>query len=271
MAKKTKQKQPERHIPTSQEERDAHARTAGYGTRMAAEAAERAEADRADWQDGLGSERVAALLAAATVTVGDDVYMKDGRGRMVPVALVPAKDQLQDEMVRTIVGHAKDLSEQIGRFRGHTMDDIGGFDALLEAEYGGHSRQSVKGNRTYMSHDGCYKVQVQISETVAFGPELQVARDLVDECLAEWAADSRAEIRALVEHAFQTDKEGEISRGSIYSLLRLDIEDPRWRKGMEALRDAMRVVGSKSYVRIYERETPEDGWQPVTIDLAKAA
>ncbi len=240
---------------------------AGYGTRMAAEAA----ADRDDWQDGVGSERVAELLAAATTTIGDDVYMKDGRGRMVPIALVPAKDQLQDEMVRKIVGYAKDLSDEIARFRGHTMDDIGSFDALLEAEYGGHSRQSVKGNRTYMSHDGCYKVQVQISESVAFGPELQVARDLITGCLSEWASDSRQEIRAIVEHAFQVDKEGEISRGAIYSLTRLDIDDDRWRIAVKAIHDAMRVVGSKSYVRIYERDNPATGWRPVTIDIAKAS
>ena len=150
------------------------------------------------------------------------------------------------------------------------MDDLGQFDALLAEEYGGHSRTSVKGNRTYLSYDGCYKVQVQIAERVAFGPELQVARSLIDECLAEWAADSRTEIRALVEHAFQTDKEGEISRGSIYSLARLDIDDPRWKSAVAAIHDAMRVVGSKSYVRIYRRETTEDAWEAVTIDLAKA-
>ena len=242
-----------------------------YGTRMAAEAAERAEADRNDWQDGLGSERVAALLAKATTEVGGDVYMTDEKGRMVPIDRVRAQDQLQDEMVRKVVGYAEDLNEQIARFRDHTMHDISSFDALLAEEYGGHARASVKGNRTYHSYDGCYKVQVQIADRVAFGPELQVARDLVNECLAEWAADSNTKIRALVEHAFQVDKEGEISRGSIYSLLRLDIEDPRWRKAMAAIHDAMRVVGSKSYVRIYRRETPEGGWQPVTIDLAKAA
>ena len=205
------------------------------------------------------------------IDIAGQRYMPDARGRLTPIDMVRTQDQLQDEMVRKIVSYAEDLSDQIARFRGHSMDDIGAFDALLQAEYGGPARKSVKGNRTYMSYDGCFKVQVQISESVAFGPELQVARDLVDECLGEWAAGSRDEIRAVVNHAFQVDKEGEISRGAIYSLLRLDIEDERWRDAMAAIRDAMRVVGSKAYLRVYRRETPEEAWAPVTIDLAKAA
>ena len=196
---------------------------------------------------------------------------RDPRGRLTPFDMVSAKDQLQDELVRRVVYYGRELSERIARFRGHTMDDIGAFDALLEAEYGGHTRRSVKGNRTYMSFDGCFKVQVQVAERVAFGPELQVARDLVDECLADWSSDARDEIRALVTHAFNVDKEGEISRGAIYSLLRLDIEDDRWQRAMTAIRDAMRVVGSKNYIRIYRRNDADAPWEPVTVDLAKVA
>ena len=165
------------------------------------------------------SDRSRAAMEAATVLIDGRRYMRDGRGRLTPLALVRPQDQLMDEMVRIIVGHAEELSAQIARFRGHTMDDISAFDALLEAEYGGHARRSVKGNRTYLSYDGCFKVQVQIAERIAFGPELQVARELVDHCIGEWSASANDEIRALVNHAFQADREGEISRGAIYSLL----------------------------------------------------
>ena len=219
-----------------------------------------------------GQNRQNALGEAGDgrVVIGDDVYMRDAKGRLTPESLVKPQDLLQDEMVRTVIGYAQDLSAQVARFRCHCFDDIGDFDALLAQEYGGHARESLKGNRTYMSYDGCLKVQVQIAERVAFGPELQIARDLVDECLGDWASDARDEIRTLVGHTFQVDKEGEISRSAIYSLLRLDIDDERWKRAMEAIRDAMRVIGSKTYIRCYRRANPDTGWQPVTIDLAKA-
>ena len=207
---------------------------------------------------------------AGRMEIDGEIYMRDGQGRLTPRAMVRPQDELQDEMVRRIIGHAGDLSERISRFRGHCFDDIGGFDALLEQEYGGHTRRSVKGNRTYLSYDGTYKVQVQIAERVAFGPELQIARDLVEECLAEWARGSRDEIRAIVSHAFQVDREGGISRSAIYALLRLDIEDGRWHRAMAAIRDAMRIVGSKTYIRCYHRAASDAAWEAITIDLAKA-
>lgn len=142
-------------------------------------------------------------------------------------------------------------------------------DALLAQEYG-QTRGGQKGNRTYQSFDGCLKVQVQVSDTIAFGPELQIAKGLIDECLNEWAADSRAEIRAIVTRAFNTDREGQVNRAEVFMLLRLAIEDSRWRRAQEAIRDAMRVTGSREYVRFYERDTPIGAWRAITVDLAKA-
>lgn len=203
-------------------------------------------------------------------TVKGKAYLTDARGALVPVELVKPQHKLEDELVRKIVAFARDLSAQVGRFRGHTMTDLGEYDALLDQEYGGRPRQSVKGNRTYQTFDGLLKVQVQVSDTVDFGPELQIAKGLIDECVTEWSDDARPEIRAIVTRAFNTDKEGQINRADIYMLLRLDIEDERWRRAQDAIRDAMRVVGSREYVRFYERDRPGGEWRAITIDLAKA-
>lgn len=196
-------------------------------------------------------------------------FFTDARGGFVPLNVVKAQHKLEDETVRKIMAFALDLNAQIARFRNHTMVDLGTFDALLAQEYGAKIG-GAKGNRTYQTFDGLMKVQVQVADQVDFGPELQVAKKLVDECLNEWSADSRPEIQALVSDAFDTDKEGKINRSKIFMLLRHSIEDERWQRAMDAIRDAMRITGSKEYVRFYTRQKPEDGWQAVTIDLARA-
>jgi hypothetical protein len=201
--------------------------------------------------------------------VNGEPWMADARGALVPLELVKPADKLEDETVRKIMGFARDLSAQIARFRGHTMTDLGEFDALLEQEYG-TKKGGKKGNRTYQTFDGLMKVTVSVADFVDFGPQLQVAKTLIDECLNEWSAESRPEIRAIVTRAFNTDKEGQINRSEIFMLLRMQIEDERWLKAMEAIRDAMRVTGSKQYVRFHERKRITDPWQAVTIDLAKA-
>lgn len=196
-------------------------------------------------------------------------HLRDGRGALIPVRLIKDTDKLIDQAVRTILGYAIPLSEQVARFKQHTFDDIGALEALLAEKYDARLG-GAKGNKTLMTHDTLFKVTVQVADTIAFGPELQVAKGLIDECLNEWAAGARDEIRTIVTRAFNTDKEGQINRAEVFMLLRLEIGDERWRRGMDAIRDAMRVVGSKTYVRCYRRASIEAAWEPVTIDLAKA-
>lgn len=214
------------------------------------------------------STEAAAPQPGVTVLNGK-TYMADTGGRLVPQELVKPEHLLEDQTVRKIVAFAEDLNAQITRFRGHTFEDVVTFVELLQAQYGG-SRGGAKGNITLTSYDGCLKVVVQVQDLLTFGPELQVAKGLVDECITAWAEDARPEIRALVEHAFQVDKEGRINRAALFQLRRLDIDDERWQRAMEALSDAIRVIGSKEYVRFYKRPEPKAKWQPVTIDLAVA-
>jgi len=107
-----------------------------------------------------------------------------------------------------------------------------------------------------------------VADRIEFGPELQSAKSLVDECLNEWSNDSRAELRMIVNRAFQVDKEGRINRAEIFQLLRAEIEDERWKRAMKAVRDSIRVVGSKEYVRVHVRDNAQAQWTPVSIDLA---
>lgn len=197
-------------------------------------------------------------------------HMQDAKGKLVPVELIGAADRLEDETVRKIMAYAASLSAQIARFKGHTFEDLCSFEDLLAQEYGA-AKGGAKGNKTFMSFDGCMKVQVQVSDFIDFGPQLQIAKTLIDECLNEWAEGSRPEIRAIVTRAFNTDKEGQINRSEIFMLMRLDIEDDRWKRAVEAIRDAMRIVGSKTYLRFYKRPSIDAAWEAVTVDLAKAA
>ena len=216
----------------------------------------------------MASEFNPAPIPSRHVQVEGKQYMRDAKGALVPLAMVKPQDQLQDEVVRKIMGYAIALSEQVARFKEHTFEDIGGFEALLAQEYDA-TIGGAKGNKTLMSFDGLFKVQVQVADNIVFGPELQIAKSLVDECLNEWAEGARDEIRAIVTRAFNTDREGQINRSEIFMLLRLEIEDPRWLRAMKAIRDAMRVVGSKTYVRCYRREAFDGPWSAVSIDLAK--
>ena len=61
-----------------------------------------------------------------------------------------------------------------------------------------------------------------------------------------------------------------MNRNELIKLTKLSIEDARWQRGMQAIRDAQRVVGSKQYIRCYKRARFDAPWQAVSIDMAKA-
>jgi len=203
------------------------------------------------------------------VIVNGRAYRADAKGALIPVEAIKAEHLLEDETVRKVLGYARELSDQVARFKQHTFDDLASFEAILAQQYQGRVG-GAKGNKTFMTYDGLMKVQVQVQDYIDFGPQLQVAKGLLDECFREWSDASRAEVRTIFTDAFNVDKAGQIDRARIFGLLRYDFEDERWKRAMDAIRAAMRVVGSKIYVRCYERPRPDADWRSVTIDLAKA-
>lgn len=60
-----------------------------------------------------------------------------------------------------------------------------------------------------------------------------------------------------------------VKQSELFKLRRLDIKNDQWGKAVNALRDAIRVVGSKVFVRFHKRKSLPDKWEPITIDLAK--
>ncbi len=196
-------------------------------------------------------------------------YWKDGKGNLWHHSNVDPAEALEDALVEKQLGFARDLNAQIARFRVHCFEEINSFLDILHEKYK-TKRGGKKGNLTFTSFDGLSKITVQVAEHLTFGPSLQVAKTLIDECIADWAADARTEIRALVDHAFRPDKEGQVSLSAVLDLRRVKIEDARWKRAIDAINDSLRVVGSKSYIRFYSRPNLDARWSAITIDLASA-
>ena len=194
-------------------------------------------------------------------------YMENAQGHLVPVDAIKPIDLARDNLVREIVGKAKTLSDLIAAFKGATFGDFAAFVQLSAEQYqvkiGGK-----KGNITLLSYDGRYKVQRAIAESITFDERLQAAKALIDECITDWAQSSRPEIKVLVSDAFQVDKEGNINTGRVLGLRRLEIGDDRWRRAMQAIGEAFQVVGSKSYIRVYERDEVSGEYRAIPLDIA---
>lgn len=194
-------------------------------------------------------------------------YMQDAKGALWPTETIREIDRTRDELVREIVAKAKAQSEQLAKFKAGVFGDIEAFIQLSGEKYG-VAMGGKKGNVSLLSFDGRYKVQRAVSESLAFDERLQIAKELVNECIHLWSEGSRSEIRALINDAFQVDKEGRVNTSRILSLRRLEITNEKWQKAMQAIGESIQVAGSKTYFRVYERVGDTDQYQPISLDIA---
>lgn len=203
----------------------------------------------------------------AKVTIEGKTYWRDATGTLTPEELVRDIDKERDELVTAWVEKGKALNRQMGEFKDGIFGDIGAFIELSAEKYGAKVGGN-KGNVTLFSYDGRYKIQRAINESLQFDERIQAAKILIDECLNEWSEGSRPELKALIERAFNVDKEGNLNTSRILGLRRVDIKDDRWRRAMDAISDSVQVIGSKSYVRMYERVGDSDKYVPIPLDVA---
>ncbi|MBU0915836.1 MAG: DUF3164 family protein [Gammaproteobacteria bacterium] len=195
-------------------------------------------------------------------------FMPNPQGHLVPISTIKPIDLLRDQTVNTIAAKAQALCRALAEFKAGTFSDLEAFVATSAAQYGVEIG-GEKGNLTLHSYDGRFKIVRSVADLIRFDEQLIAAKKLVDDCLSDWTDESRDELRALVNQAFQVNATGSVRTSEVLRLLRIDIKDPRWITAMEAVRNSIQVMGTKPYVRIYERIKGTDEYTPITLDLAK--
>ncbi|WP_089417880.1 DUF3164 family protein [Vitreoscilla filiformis] len=193
-------------------------------------------------------------------------YMQDPQGRLIPEAMVEDIDKLRDQTVREIVAELKELQALTQAKKRKTFDAVQAFCEISAEKYeitwGGN-----KGNVSLRSFDGQYKVERAIQDCIVFDERLQVAKNLISECIDEWIAEGvRPELAAIAQDAFQVDKEGRVSVAKVLSLRRFNFPDPRWQRAMHVIAECIMVTGSRSYIRVYERVGATNKYVPIVLD-----
>lgn len=206
------------------------------------------------------------MNTALTIPTG---YQQDAKGNLVPESKIKAIDKVQNELVYRLCKMAQDQAAILASFKRITAAELDAFVSLSGLEYGVQVG-GEKGNVTLLSFDGKFKVMRQVSDTITFGPQLLAAKNLIDKCVHRWAAGANDNIRVLVNHAFQTDKQGQINTARVLALRRIDIKDDEWLRAMQAIADSIQTLSSKPYVRFYERDDKTGEYLPIVLNVAAA-
>jgi hypothetical protein len=195
-------------------------------------------------------------------------FRLNSKGGFDPEAMIRPIDLARDGLVQEIVDKARQAATFLAAMKAGFFADIAAFVQMSAEEYGAHIGGD-KGNVTLTSYDGRYKVIRAIQETLVFDERLQAAKALIESCLHRWSEGARPEIQVIVNDAFQVDQAGNINTGRVLGLRRLPIQDDEWQRAMTAISEALSVTGSKSFVRVYERDAQGE-YKAISLDMAKA-
>ncbi|WP_314188581.1 DUF3164 family protein [Yersinia massiliensis] len=193
-------------------------------------------------------------------------YMLDRKSRLVPISQVSDFDLEMDAFVRAQIAGAIEENARIKAFKSKSFDECYAWLDLVAEKYG-KTRGGAKGNVTFPSYDGSEQICIAVQDSLTFGPELQIAKELIDECISEWSVGANENLRAIILDAFSVDKEGQLSTSRILSLRRIKIDDPRWHQAMEAISESLQVAVSKTYIN-FRRKNSEGKLVNIPINIA---
>lgn len=199
--------------------------------------------------------------------INENDYMTDAKGRLIPKSMVKPQDQLRDQTVKIIVERFKKSHEVLKSCKVKSMQDISELEEIVAEKYQA-KLGGKKGNLTLYSFDGKYKVMRSFADRIVFNEAAKSAEALFKECILEWGQGADPKLVSLVNYAFETDKQGNLSFSKIYSLLHYNINDEKWLRAKQAIIDSMNVAYSKSYIRVYERVGDTEVYKAISLDIA---
>ena len=160
------------------------------------------------------------------------------------------------------------LRDLIAQEKAIMVANVDAFKALLAEKYG-VKLGGRRGGLQLHTYDQTARVEVSVADAMTFGPELDAAKALIDECLTEWSEGANENLKAIVMAAFEVGEGGRVKLDRVLGLRQLDIADEKWMRAMQAINDALRVAYSRRYLRIYERADENAAFQQVVLDASR--
>lgn len=187
------------------------------------------------------------------MTTPEQTHMTNAQGHLVPIGSVRNIDILRDDLVRRLTARFHELIKGCQEFRAWADNEIDAFLQISQERYGVKLGGQC-GNLNLVSYDGTMRVQRAVQKKLAFSDEIHAAKALIDECIIDWCKGARPELKTIVDEAFKVDAQGDLATDRVLGLRRLQIDDPRWLRAMEAITDSLWVDSTRQYIRFHRRK-----------------
>lgn len=206
--------------------------------------------------------------------MSNDPLWRNAQGHLVPLSQISELDQMKNGVALELCAEALKVQAIIADFKRRALAEMMASKELIFEKYGAKIG-GAKGGFSIKSFDGSTVAELSIADRVGFGPELEAAKALIDECIESWAeqGDLDPRFRTLVEHAFQVNKAGRIDTQRVLGLRKLPMKDrdgqidPKWETAMTAVSDALFVDKTATYLRFYHRNEATNKREQISLNF----
>ena len=191
--------------------------------------------------------------------------MTDSNGNEIPVKYINKYDKARDKTARKILARFQKARAMLEFVVRETIAD-------LEELKGGKEKLGKKGNFSAQSFDGLISVAIRQQYNIILDERVTEARELmleyVNSVLDRVNGVDVSALRLLVQNAFRANARGYLPTGRILELLRMEVDNAKWRAAKAILQDALKPQKGKQYLTCEQRKTPRDNFSPVRLDIA---
>ena len=191
--------------------------------------------------------------------------MTDSMGNEIPLKYVSAYDKARDKVTRRILTKfekARSMLETVVAESIRELDDLSKLkDSLGE-----------KGNFSARSFDGLIQVAIRQQYNIRLDERVIHARELmmeyVNSVLDRVDGVDVSALRLLVTEAFKVNSQGFLSAGRVLSLMRMEVNNDKWREAKMILQAALKPEKGKQYLICEKRKTTQGDFKAIRLDIA---
>ena len=191
--------------------------------------------------------------------------MTDSNGNAIPLKYVSAYDKARDRVTRRILARFEKARAALEAVVADSIKDLDELAKLKES-------LGAKGNFSARSFDGLIQVSIRQQYNIRLDERVIRARELMMEyingVLDRVDSVDVSALRLLVTEAFKANSQGYLSTGRVLSLMRMEVNDAKWREAKMILQEAPKPEKGKQYLICEARKSTQGDFKAIRLDIA---
>lgn len=190
----------------------------------------------------------------------------DESGMQIPVNRLTKAEKLMEKNSYKLLRAAQKINADLKAFK-NLFAELS--DEAYEAFMSEKDAKTTKGNFTWYNFNRTIKIEVAISEPIVFDDlTLQAAKQKFDEFLEQTMSAKNDFVKPMIIESFQATR-GKIDVKQVMKLVRWAgrINDPLFSEGAELVNQAIRRPSSRTYFRIWLKDT-SGKYQNIDLNLS---